>query len=100
MLEIDKIPEPGFVRVIVFATPVVLMTRLPNARLAGARVILGRVPVPDRETFCGLPEALSAMEMLAAREPVAVGLNVTVIVQLAPVARVAGGGREKIALER
>ena len=52
--------------------------------------MLGRVPVPDRATICGLPLALSVTEMLAVREPVAVGLNVTLIVQFAPAARVAG----------
>jgi hypothetical protein len=52
--------------------------------------MLGKVPVPDRETPCGLPAALSVMEILAVREPVAVGSNVTLIVQVAPAARVVG----------
>jgi hypothetical protein len=41
-------------------------------------------PVPVSVTFCGLFDALSVMVMLADREPLAFGLNVTVSVQLAP----------------
>jgi hypothetical protein len=39
--------------------------------------------VPVNFTFCGLPPPSSLMLSAAFREPVAVGLNVTVIVQLA-----------------
>ena len=46
-------------------------------------------PVPDSATVCGLPSALSAMVTDAVREPPAVGLNVTLMVQLAFTARVA-----------
>ena len=42
------------------------------------------VPLPVRATVCGLPGALSATETEAAREPVAVGRKVTLIVQDAP----------------
>lgn len=49
------------------------------------------VPVPFRETVCGLPAALSAMLNAAVRAPVAVGANVTLIVQLALVARLPVG---------
>jgi hypothetical protein len=48
------------------------------------------LPVPVRETLCGLPAALSVTVTLAVRVPIAVGLNVTLIVQLAPAARVLG----------
>ena len=51
---------------------------------------LANVPVPDRATLWGLPEALSAMEMLAEREPVTVGLKVALIVQFPPALRVLG----------
>ena len=44
------------------------------------------VPVPERLMDCGLPEALSATMMDAVRLPLAVGVNVTVIAQLAPAA--------------
>ena len=42
------------------------------------------LPVPVSAIVCGLPAALSAMEMAAVRVPVLVGVNVTLIVQLAP----------------
>jgi hypothetical protein len=41
------------------------------------------VPVPERPTTCGLPAALSAIVSEAARLPLAVGLKVTLMVQLA-----------------
>src|SRR5262249_56388942 len=47
-------------------------------------------PVPLKLTACGLPLPLSVMLTLATRLPVAVGLNVTLIVQLALSASVAG----------
>jgi hypothetical protein len=42
-------------------------------------------PVPDNVTCCGLPAALSVTFNIALRVPVAVGLKVTLMVQLAPV---------------
>ena len=42
------------------------------------------VPVPERLTVCGLPLALSVMLTAAVRLPLAAGVNVTLIVQLAP----------------
>jgi hypothetical protein len=57
-----------------------------NVRLAGVSATVGAepaVPVPLKATVCGLPLALSAMETEAVRVPAAVGLNVTLIVQLA-----------------
>ncbi len=47
---------------------------------------IGYVPVPDKGTCCGLPAALSVTLSAALRVPVAVGLNVTLIVQLAAAA--------------
>lgn len=44
------------------------------------------VPVPLRETPCGLPGALSVIERVAVRELMLLGVNVTLIVQLAPAA--------------
>jgi hypothetical protein len=41
------------------------------------------VPVPLREIDCGLPEALSVIMIVPVRVPAAVGVNVTLIVQLA-----------------
>jgi hypothetical protein len=45
------------------------------------------VPVPDRLTVCGLPPPLSVMDALAVRLPFAEGVNVTLMKQLAPEAR-------------
>src|SRR5262249_56602450 len=47
-------------------------------------------PVPLKLTACGLPLPLSVMLSAAPRLPAAVGLNVTLIVQLALSASVAG----------
>ena len=44
----------------------------------------GAVPVPVKETFCGLPLALSVTIRVPDRLPVAVGVKVTLKVQLAP----------------
>ena len=44
------------------------------------------VPVPERLTDWGLPVALSVMAMVAARLPLAEGVKVTLMVQLAPAA--------------
>src|SRR5437588_2072350 len=59
--------------------------RLLVLRLAGAA---GVVPLPLTRPACGLPLALSVMLTLALREPVAVGVKVTLMVQEAPAARV------------
>jgi hypothetical protein len=65
---------------------------LPKLRLLGASPTPGAgvTPVPLRETLCGLPVALSLILTLALRLPEAVGLNVTVMVQLAAAARLLG----------
>jgi len=47
----------------------------------------GPVPVPERETLCGLPKALSVIERDAIRDPAADGVNVTLIVHLEPEAK-------------
>ena len=47
------------------------------------------IPTPARAPVCGLPVASSVIVMFAARFPVAVGLKVTLIVQLAPAATLA-----------
>src|SRR5438552_15494893 len=50
----------------------------------------GATPVPLSATVCGLAVPLSLMVAAALRAPVAVGVNVTLMVQLAPMASVAG----------
>ena len=53
---------------------------MPDVNLVGDRVTAGAVmPVPVKDTVCGLPLALSATEIEPFRLPVAVGVNVTEI---------------------
>ena len=59
---------------------------MPKARLVAERLTRAAVPVPERLAVCGLPLALSVMLTEAVRLPLAAGLNVTLIVQLAPAA--------------
>jgi hypothetical protein len=63
---------------------------LPKDNEVGVRLTAGAVPVPVSPTECGLPVALSFTVRVAERAPVAFGVNVTEIVQLAPAASVAG----------
>src|SRR5207253_11305756 len=69
-----------------------LLTRWsPNDREVGeTEPEAGATPVPLRATLCGLPAALSATLRVPLRAPVAVGLNVTLMAQLALAARVEG----------
>ena len=48
---------------------------------------LAAIPVPVSDTVCGLPVALSTTESVPVLVPTAVGVNVTLIVQNAPIAR-------------
>ena len=50
---------------------------------------VGAVPVPVRLTVWGLPVALSVRVTAAVRDPLAAGVKVTLIVQLAPAATLA-----------
>ena len=52
----------------------------------GKKLALGATPVPVRATVWGLPVALSVTVMVPGWLPVAVGVKVTVMVQLAPAA--------------
>ena len=73
-------------------------TLLPKARLVGESVIAGAgaTPVPASVIVCGLPGALSLTVTLAARDPAALGVNVTEIVQLLPGARVVGASGQSL----
>jgi len=51
------------------------------------KVSLLVTPIPLRETVCGLPGALSVTESVPLTLPVALGVKVTLIVQVAPDAR-------------
>ena len=75
---------PTFVRVTVFGRLVVPSPVEPKLRLVDESLAV--VPNPLSATFCGLPEALSLMLSAAKRVPDAVGLNLTLILQLAPAA--------------
>lgn len=84
---------PLLVRVMLFAGLVLPTLTLPKLRLVGLSVTAGAVgfcPVPLKAMACGLLAALSAMLTLAVREPVADGVNVTLMVQVPPGASVAG----------
>jgi hypothetical protein len=58
---------------------------VPNASVAGVNVT-GAIPVPVRLIVCGLLLALSLIETVPGTLPAFEGVNVTVILQLAPVA--------------
>ncbi len=59
---------------------------MPNGTDADERLTTGATPVPARLTACGLPAALSAMLRDADSALLMLGLNVTLMVQLAPTA--------------
>jgi hypothetical protein len=75
---------PTLVSVTAFAALVVPTATEPKLRPVGESFAV--VPTPLSVTFCGLPAALSATLSAAVRAPDAVGLNVTLKVQLAPAA--------------
>src|SRR5438270_12419178 len=61
----------------------------PNVKLLGVTVKCEELeaPVPVSDTFCGLLEAESVSVSVPVRVPPAVGVKVTLTVQLAPAAR-------------
>jgi len=59
---------------------------LPKLKLVGKKLTPGARPEPVRLTVWGLPVALSVTVIVPGWLPVAVGVNVTLIVQLAPAA--------------
>ena len=59
---------------------------MPKAKLVGAKLMPGATPVPERLTNCGLPVASSVTVMVPGWLPVAVGVKVTLMEQLAPAA--------------
>src|ERR1700683_2479157 len=74
--------------VTVFAAVVVPTVSLPKAKVAGESVT-GAAPVPVRLTSCGEFAAVSLMVIAPEMLPVAVGVNVEVMVQEAPALSVA-----------
>src|ERR1700730_5922879 len=81
---IIKVVAPTLVRVTVLAGLVVPIVTEPDFRLVGKR--FAAVLIPPSDTCCGLPAALSVTLSAAARVPLAVGLKVTLTLQLAPAA--------------
>jgi hypothetical protein len=79
-----KAAVPVFVSVAAWAELLDPTIWLPNDRELADRLTAGATPVPVRLTVCGLPLALSVMVRVPLRTPVAVGVKVTLIVQLAP----------------
>src|SRR5437016_2226284 len=85
-----KAAAPVFVSVTVIGALVVASGWLPKPRLVGAN------PTPRSEErrvgkeSSGLPPALSVRESVPVRAPEAVGVKVTLMVQFAPAAKVAG----------
>ncbi len=59
---------------------------MPNGTDASERLTIGAMPVPVRLTVCGLPAALSARLRDTESVPLMLGVNVTLMVQLAPTA--------------
>jgi len=85
MLVMLSAAVPEFVSVTLCAALGVPTAWLPKSRLAGEKLATGPfagVPVPVRLTVCGLFAALSVKVIDPVRVPVAVGVNVTLIVQL------------------
>jgi hypothetical protein len=78
---------------VVLVSCTTLMAELPNAKLLGERLTVGTttdVPVPVRLITWGLPAALSVIVMVPDCVPVAVGVKVTLIVQVPFTERVDG----------
>jgi hypothetical protein len=87
--EIVNVAFPVLVTVIVCATLVVPVVWLPKFKLTLEKPIAGAValvPIPDKRITCGLPVALSTMTTDPRSAPVAVGVKVTLIVQVAEAA--------------
>src|SRR4030081_2434216 len=86
MLLMVNVAVPVFLSV-TFCEAFVVPTCWPlNVRLLGVSLTKGASPVPVRLTVCGLPAALSVTLTFAVLVPFAVGVKVTVMVQLAPAA--------------
>ena len=81
---IVNVVVPTFVNVTGLAAVVIPTFTEPKLRLPGESFAV--VPIPLSSTFCGLPAALSVTINEALRVPLAVGLNVTLKVQLEPAA--------------
>jgi hypothetical protein len=84
--EIDSAPVPVFDSVTVCAGLAAPTSWLPKVSVGGVSETAGTsaIPVPDSPTVCGLPDALLDTDSAPSRTPAAVGVKVTLIVQLLP----------------
>ena len=82
-----KLFRPVTVTVVFAVDPAATLSVVGDAAIVKSGVV--PVPVPVSAAVCGLLASLSATLKVAVTAPVAVGLKVTLIVQLAPAARVA-----------
>jgi hypothetical protein len=89
MLVMLSVIVPKLLSVADFPGLVVPTSWSAKVKLVGDKVAFGpeTTPVPLKATVCGLPVALSVTLTAALRVPLAVGLNVTLILQLAPAAK-------------
>jgi hypothetical protein len=87
-----SVPGPLLVTVMLWAALVVFVVWLPNITLVVEipTTGIGATPMPLNVTLWGLPLPLSVRVTAALRDAAAVGVNVTLIVQLALTARVVG----------
>jgi hypothetical protein len=86
-----RVAVPVLVTVTICAALVEFTICEPKLSVLAESVTAGALsPVPPKVIVCGLLAALSAMVTLPYRFPAAVGVNVTLIVQFAPAASVAG----------
>src|SRR5439155_11774640 len=81
---------PVFDSVTVLGGLVVFTFCLLKVRLVGDRVAVEPTPVPETPAVWGLLLALSVTVRIALREPVAAGVKVTLIMQVALAAKVEG----------
>jgi hypothetical protein len=88
MLPIISAVLAVLLRLIACAPLLVPTNWFPNGRGLGERVTVDASPVPVKATACGLPLALSFMVSVPLLVPVAVGVNVTLIVQFVSAAKV------------
>src|SRR5947199_229935 len=94
---IVKAAVPVFVSVTFICALAAASGWFPLSLLELFRSTPGAVPFPLSVMICGLPPALSVSDSVPVRAPEAVGVKVTLMVQFAPAAKVAGLVRQAIA---
>jgi hypothetical protein len=87
MLVIVRVAFPVFVRVTLWGLLLVPTACAAKVKEVGERLAAGAVPIPVRLTVCVAGLALSAMVIAPLRDPLAVGVKVTLREQLPLAAR-------------